>query len=174
MQVTKETLSVVWFLVCGDCNRSCIFGDCPDHGPLEWIDDRQVTQGTRSTCRDSLPSNLCLGQMGVFARERIEKRAMFGPFRGQKIPLKEMNFEGSANIMNMWEVRVNYSMFDHSFFNNLCNRMVHYIPNGTMWKYVWKGVISSADSKCRTTAVHTNCYTIGFHRQAQELELHTK
>ncbi|CAH3184733.1 unnamed protein product, partial [Porites evermanni] len=54
--------------------------------------------------RDSLPSNLCLRQMGVFARERIEKRAMFGPFRGRKIPLKEMNFEGSANIMNMWEV----------------------------------------------------------------------
>ena len=70
--------------------------------------------------------------MGVFARERIEKRAMFGPFRGRKIPLKEMNFEGSANIMNMWEVRVNYTMFDHSFFNNLSNRMVHYIPNGPM------------------------------------------
>ena len=111
MQVTKETLSVVWFLVCGDCNRSCIFGDCPDHGPLEWIDDRQVTQGTQSTCRDSLPSNLSLGQMGVFARERIEKRAMFGPFRGQKIPLKEMNFEGSANIINMWEVRAWHHVF---------------------------------------------------------------
>ena len=155
MQVTKETLSVVWFLVCGDCNRSCIFGDCPDHGPLEWIDDRQVTQGTQSTCRDSLPSNLCLRQMGVFARERIEKRAMFGPFRGQKIPLKEMNFEGSANIINMWEVRAWHHVF---LITRVIGQYIVYLivpceSTSEKVSFEWSHhhKISSADWKCRTT-----------------------
>ena len=42
--------------------------------------------------------------MGVFARVRIEKRVMFGPFIGQKIPLKEIHFGDDLNHMYMWDV----------------------------------------------------------------------
>ena len=96
---------------CDECGNPCIFGDCPDNGPLEWIPDCQAEPETQA--RDSLPSNLYLmpsgvgqGQMGVFARGRIEKRVMFGPFKGEKIPAEGMKFGDDQNFMHMWDVSV--------------------------------------------------------------------
>ena len=97
--------------VCDECGNPCIFGDCPNHGPLEWIADCQAEPETQA--RDTLPSNLYLmpsgvgqGQMGVFATGRIEKRVMFGPFKGEKIPAEGMKFGDDQNFMHMWDVSV--------------------------------------------------------------------
>ena len=100
------------FSVCDECGKPCILGNCPNHGPLEWIGECQAEPEAQA--RDSLPSNLYLmpssvrqGQMGVFARERIEKRVMFGPFKGEKIPAEEMKFgDHDHNFMHMWDVSV--------------------------------------------------------------------
>lgn len=97
------------YIVCDECGKPCIFGDCPDHGPLEWIDDSQAQPKTPA--RASLPSNLYLvpshvgqDQMGVFSRTRIGKRVMFGPFKGKKIPAKEMKLGDDQSFMQMWDV----------------------------------------------------------------------
>lgn len=44
--------------------------------------------------------------MGVFSRTRIGKRVMFGPFKGKKIPAKEMKLGDEQNFMHMWDVSV--------------------------------------------------------------------
>ena len=101
--------------VCDDCGEQCINGDCPDHGPLEWVNDCHPVSGTpqKNQARGTLPSNLYLmpsvvgqGQMGVFARARIEKRVMFGPFRGQKVPDQELHFGEDRRYMYMWDVSI--------------------------------------------------------------------
>lgn len=112
-------------LVCDECGKPCIFGDCPDHGPLEWIDDSQAQPKTPA--RASLPSNLYLvpsrvgqDQMGVFSRTRIGKRVMFGPFKGKKIPAKEMKLGDDQNFMHMWDVSV----------SDLSNNIIDYEERG--------------------------------------------
>ena len=47
--------------------------------------------------------------MGVFARERIEKRMMFGPFKGQKVPIKDVTIGDDQSHMYMWDVSVDLS-----------------------------------------------------------------
>jgi len=42
--------------------------------------------------------------MGVFASKRIEKRMMFGPFKGQKIPVKDVTIRDDHSHMYMWDV----------------------------------------------------------------------
>lgn len=92
-----------------------MYGDCPHHGPLEWIDDNHLVSGAqqKNQARATLPSNLYLmpsaagqGQMGVFARTRIEKRVMFGPYKGPNISAKEFNFGEHHSYMYMWDVSI--------------------------------------------------------------------
>ena len=99
--------------VCDDCGKQYIYGDCPDHGPLEWLDDCQPASGTqqRNQARFTLPNNLYFmpsaagpGRMGVFTKARIERRVIFGPFRGQKIPAKEFPLGEDHSFMHMWDV----------------------------------------------------------------------
>lgn len=102
-----------------------MYGDCPNHGPLEWIDDCHSVSGAqqKNQARTTIPSNLYLmpsavgqGQMGVFARARIEKRVMFGPFKGTKIPAKELNFGEENSFMYMWDVSI---LLYYNFCNNV-------------------------------------------------------
>lgn len=53
-----------------------------------------------------MPSAVGQGQMGVFARARIEKRVMFGPFKGTQIPAKELHFGEEHSYMYMWDVSI--------------------------------------------------------------------
>lgn len=101
------------YLVCDECRKQCIYGDCPDHGPLEWVDDCLRANGAeqKNQARATLPSNLYLvpsavgqDQMGVFARERIEKRVMFGPYKGQTVSAKHFDVREGHNYMYLWDV----------------------------------------------------------------------
>ena len=97
--------------VCDECDKPCLYGDCPEHGLLEWISDCKGTQQETPVRAASLPSDLCLmpsgvvqGQIGVFTKEAIGKRVVFGPFKGQKIPAEELDFENKQNFVHMWDV----------------------------------------------------------------------
>lgn len=101
------------YLVCDECRKQCIYGDCPDHGPLEWVDDCLTASGLeqKNQARATLPSNLYLmpsavgqDQMGVFARSRIEKRVMFGPYKGQTVSAKHFDVGEGHNCMYLWDV----------------------------------------------------------------------
>lgn len=99
------------YIVCDECDKPCLFGDCPEHGLLEWISDCKGTQQETPVRAASLPSDLCLmpsgvvqGQIGVFTKEAIGKRVVFGPFKGQKIPAEELDFENKQNFVHMWDV----------------------------------------------------------------------
>lgn len=92
-----------------------MYGDCPDHGPLEWVDDCHTAIGTqqKNQARATLPSILYLmpsavgqDQMGVFARARIEKRVMFGPFKGPTVSAEYFNVGEGHNYMYMWDVSI--------------------------------------------------------------------
>lgn len=97
------------YIVCDECEGKFILGDCPDHGPLVWVDDCQETHPGPAKNVTSLPSDLCLkpsavmqGHLGVFTKENIKKRVIFGPFKGQAIPFEELNV--GDNFMRLWEV----------------------------------------------------------------------
>ena len=53
-----------------------------------------------------MPSAVGQDQMGVFARERVEKRVMFGPFKGQTVSAKQFNVGEGHNFMYMWDVSI--------------------------------------------------------------------
>lgn len=52
------------------------------------------------------------GHLGVFTKENIKKRVIFGPFKGQAIPFEELNV--GDNFMRLWEVSCCYYYF-HDF-----------------------------------------------------------
>ena len=94
---------------CDECEGRFILGDCPEHGPLVWVDDCQETHPGPAKNVTNLPSDLCLkpsavmqGHLGVFTKENIKKRVIFGPFKGQAIPFEELNV--GDNFMRLWEV----------------------------------------------------------------------
>ncbi|KAK3711399.1 hypothetical protein QZH41_013509, partial [Actinostola sp. cb2023] len=68
-------------------------GDCPQHGPLDWIKTTRAVDSTHYTPSiASLPDGLLLKEsgipgndMGVFAARLIYKRTMFGPFQGKQL-----------------------------------------------------------------------------------------
>ena len=73
------------------------------------MDDCQETHPGPAKNVTNLPSDLCLkpsavmqGHLGVFTKENIEKRVIFGPFKGQAIPFEELNV--GDNFMHLWEV----------------------------------------------------------------------
>jgi SCY1-like protein 2 len=98
-------------LVCDDCDK-LYKGDCPEHGPLEWIKTTRAMDSTPYTPSvASLPDGLVLKEsgipdndMGVFAARLIYKRTMFGPFAGIKIPSTEIP-EGK-DLTYSWDVSV--------------------------------------------------------------------
>ena len=89
---------------CDDCDK-LYKGDCPIHGPLLWVKDSAVRSRARASLPNGLyfmPSALAQGGLGVFAKNGIERRVIFGPFEGQIIP-----FEGLIKGMDksyMWDV----------------------------------------------------------------------
>ena len=73
------------------------------------MDDCQETHPGPAKNVTNLPSDLCLkpsavmqGHLGVFTKENIKKRVIFGPFKGQAIPFEELNV--GDNFMRLWEV----------------------------------------------------------------------
>ena len=110
---TWKSSSFICLLACDDCGKQFISGDCPDHGPLEWYGDSQLSNETPKgdQAKLTLPNNLNImpsavwqGQLGVFAKARMEKQVIFGPFKGQKIPAKEFPLREDHNFKYMWDV----------------------------------------------------------------------
>ena len=44
--------------------------------------------------------------MGVFARTKIEKRVMFGPYKGRTVSAEHFNVGEGHNYMYMWDVSI--------------------------------------------------------------------
>lgn len=118
--------------VCDECRKQCIYGDCPDHGPLEWVADCLTASGTqqKNQARATLPSNLYLmpsavgqDQMGVFARAKIEKRVMFGPYKGQTVSAKHLYVGEGHNYMYMWDVSIQ-SFYKRLFYHRWENKHI--------------------------------------------------
>ncbi|XP_052236300.1 zinc finger protein 418-like isoform X2 [Dreissena polymorpha] len=75
-------------LYCGDCNKE-FEGDCPFHGPYNYIQDKEVPEGdslkadhTLSDCLEIKTSKIAGAGLGVFSKEGLESRVMFGPYWG--------------------------------------------------------------------------------------------
>ncbi|KAH3749527.1 hypothetical protein DPMN_184025, partial [Dreissena polymorpha] len=76
------------FLYCGECNKE-FEGDCPVHGPYNYIQDKEVPEEDPLKAEHSLPdcleiktSKIAGAGLGVFSKEELESRIMFGPYRG--------------------------------------------------------------------------------------------
>ncbi|KAH3700636.1 hypothetical protein DPMN_075613 [Dreissena polymorpha] len=79
------------FLYCGECNKK-FEGDCPVHGPYNFIQDKEVPEGDPCRADHTLPddleiktSKLFLAGLGVFSKVGLESRIMFGPYCGDTI-----------------------------------------------------------------------------------------
>ncbi|XP_052260252.1 zinc finger protein 227-like isoform X2 [Dreissena polymorpha] len=79
------------FLYCGECNTE-FEGDCPVHGPYNYIQDKQVPQGDPHKAEHTLPdcleiksSKIVGAGLGVFSKVALESRIMFGPYGGDII-----------------------------------------------------------------------------------------
>ncbi|XP_052219236.1 histone-lysine N-methyltransferase PRDM9-like isoform X2 [Dreissena polymorpha] len=79
------------FLYCGECNKE-FEGDCPVHGPYNFIQDKEVPEGDPCRADHTLPDDLEIktsklfgAGLGVFSKVGLESRIMFGPYRGDAI-----------------------------------------------------------------------------------------
>ncbi|XP_052225155.1 histone-lysine N-methyltransferase PRDM7-like [Dreissena polymorpha] len=79
------------FLYCGECNKE-FEGDCPVHGPYTYIQDKEVPEGdplkadhTVPDCLEIKTSKIAGAGLGVFSKEGLECRVMFGPYGGDVI-----------------------------------------------------------------------------------------
>ncbi|XP_052226334.1 histone-lysine N-methyltransferase PRDM9-like isoform X2 [Dreissena polymorpha] len=79
------------FLYCGECNKE-FEGDCPVHGPYNFIQDKEVPDGDTCRADHTLPDDLEIktsklfgAGLGVFSKVGLESRIMFGPYRGDTI-----------------------------------------------------------------------------------------
>ncbi|KAH3720293.1 hypothetical protein DPMN_063190 [Dreissena polymorpha] len=79
------------FLYCGECNKE-FEGDCPVHGPYNFIKGKEVPEGDPCRADHTLPDDLEIktskifgAGLGVFSKVRLESRIMFGPYRGDTI-----------------------------------------------------------------------------------------
>ncbi|XP_052225904.1 histone-lysine N-methyltransferase PRDM9-like isoform X3 [Dreissena polymorpha] len=79
------------FLYCGECNKE-FEGDCPVHGPYNYIQDKEVPEGdplkadhTVPDCLEIKTSKIAGAGHGVFSKEGLEFRVMFGPYGGDVI-----------------------------------------------------------------------------------------
>ncbi|XP_052235957.1 putative zinc finger protein 66 isoform X2 [Dreissena polymorpha] len=76
------------FLYCGECNTE-FEGDCPVHGPYNYILDKEVPEGdplkanhTVPDCLEIKTSKIAKAGLGVFSKKGLESRVMFGPYGG--------------------------------------------------------------------------------------------
>ncbi|KAH3824582.1 hypothetical protein DPMN_126419 [Dreissena polymorpha] len=74
------------FLYCGECNKE-FEGDCPVHGPYNYIQDKEVPEGDPLQADHTVPDCLVIktskiAGLGVFAKDGLESRVMFGPYGG--------------------------------------------------------------------------------------------
>ena len=96
-------------LVCEEC-QDLHYGDCPEHGPLQIIDDRtEKGNSNLSSAVASLPAVLKIDQssipgagLGVFSTSEIPKGVRFGPYKGKRIGWEHITDE--TNTSYMWEV----------------------------------------------------------------------
>ncbi|XP_052260242.1 uncharacterized protein LOC127864550 isoform X5 [Dreissena polymorpha] len=79
------------FLYCGECNKE-FEGDCPVHGPYNYIQDKEVQEGdplkayhTLPECLEIKSSKKVRAGLGVFSKVGLASRIMFGPYRGDII-----------------------------------------------------------------------------------------
>ncbi|KAH3790656.1 hypothetical protein DPMN_168861, partial [Dreissena polymorpha] len=79
------------FLYCGECNKE-FEGDCPVHGPYNYIQDKEVPEGdplkadhTVPDCLEIKMSKIAGAGLGVFSKMELESRVMFGPYGGDVI-----------------------------------------------------------------------------------------
>ncbi|KAH3819930.1 hypothetical protein DPMN_121674 [Dreissena polymorpha] len=79
------------FLYCGECNEE-FEGDCPVHGPYNYIQDKEVpeeyplkAEHTLPDCLEIKTSQIAGAGLGVFSKEELESRIMFGPYEGDII-----------------------------------------------------------------------------------------
>ncbi|KAH3843296.1 hypothetical protein DPMN_116810 [Dreissena polymorpha] len=78
-------------LYCGECNKE-FDGDCPVHGPYNYIQDKEVPEEDHLKAEHTLPdcleiktSEIAGAGLGVFSKEGLESRIMFGPYGGDII-----------------------------------------------------------------------------------------
>ncbi|XP_052222930.1 uncharacterized protein LOC127838901 isoform X2 [Dreissena polymorpha] len=78
-------------LYCGECNKE-FEGDCPVHGPYNYMQDKKVPEDDPNRADHTLPDDLeikastILGAgLGVFSKVELASRTMFGPYGGDII-----------------------------------------------------------------------------------------
>ncbi|KAH3891304.1 histone-lysine N-methyltransferase PRDM9-like isoform X2 [Dreissena polymorpha] len=79
------------FPYCGECSKE-FEGDCPVHGPYIYIQDKEVPEEDPLKAEHTLPdcleikrSKIAGAGLGVFSKEELESRIMFGPYGGDII-----------------------------------------------------------------------------------------
>ncbi|XP_052786373.1 histone-lysine N-methyltransferase PRDM9-like [Mya arenaria] len=79
------------FLFCEECNKE-YHGDCPIHGPLTFVPDKQAPEQAPDRADQTLPAGFQIrvssipgAGMGVFATREVPARTMFGPYGGVKV-----------------------------------------------------------------------------------------
>ncbi|XP_052260256.1 uncharacterized protein LOC127864553 isoform X2 [Dreissena polymorpha] len=93
--MNKEPRDNDHFLYCGECNKD-FKGDCPAHGPYNYIQDKEVPEGdplkadhTLPDCLDIKSSKIVGAGLGVFSKVALESRIMFGPYEGDIITVNQ-------------------------------------------------------------------------------------
>ena len=93
-----------------DCDQCDEFysGECPTHN-FNIIEDYGKETGKMPSAMKSLPNNLYVkpsiiseAGMGVFTTKKIAINSRFGPYRGVKVLMKDL--EEGRNTSYMWEV----------------------------------------------------------------------
>ncbi|XP_026271561.1 histone-lysine N-methyltransferase PRDM7 [Frankliniella occidentalis] len=86
------------FLFCDDCGKEWE-GDCPEHGPLHIIPDKEVSEARSDRALHTVPSCLAVldskipgAGLGVWAKEAIPRRVRFGPYVGEIEKKKETGY----------------------------------------------------------------------------------
>ncbi|XP_052235528.1 histone-lysine N-methyltransferase PRDM9-like isoform X2 [Dreissena polymorpha] len=78
-------------LYCGECNKE-FEGDCPVHGPYNYVRDKEMPEGDPHRADHTLPDDLEIktskiigAGLGVFSKVGLDSRIMFGPYGGDII-----------------------------------------------------------------------------------------
>ena len=80
----------LWFIaVCDKC-YSKVKDECPEHGPMKFIEDVPIPEGCEGRARRTLPNGLevkpsPIEGVGVFAKKKWKRRTRFGPYQGTLI-----------------------------------------------------------------------------------------
>ncbi|XP_052268103.1 zinc finger protein 726-like isoform X2 [Dreissena polymorpha] len=86
--MNMEPLDNNHFLYCGECNKEPEV-HCPAHGPYNYIQDKEVPEGDPLKAEHTLPdcleiktSKIAGAGLGVFSKEGLQSKIMFGPYGG--------------------------------------------------------------------------------------------